>query len=230
MICPYCGAAAKDGSRFCESCGAQLGAQQAPSQDAFYGYAPGGLRLAPGYSRKLDSDAVLQALKKQKRAVRITSTILIVLPFLGFVIYGAISDSMEISRAIMYGLVISLIFALTTLTVSLKHRLARPFEGTVTDKKHVHHISDSESRGGRSRNQYFLYITDENGKRRKKPTTLTFYRYLNVGDRVRFLPQFPQPFEKYDKSRDAEIPCLFCGRMNPVENDDCSACRNPLIK
>ena len=58
MICPYCGAAAKDGSRFCESCGAQLGAQQAPSQDAFYGYAPGGLRLAraiPGSSIRTPS-------------------------------------------------------------------------------------------------------------------------------------------------------------------------------
>lgn len=54
--------------------------------------------------------------------------------------------------------------------------------------------------------------------------------YLNEGDRLRYLPQFPLPFEKYDKSRDAEIPCLFCGRMNPVKNDNCTFCHNPMIK
>ena len=54
--------------------------------------------------------------------------------------------------------------------------------------------------------------------------------YLNEGDRLRYLPQFPLPFEKYDKSRDEEIPCLFCGRMNPVKNDNCTFCHNPMIK
>lgn len=34
----------------------------------------------------------------------------------------------------------------------------------------------------------------------------------------------------YDKSRDEEIPCLFCGRMNPVKNDNCTFCHNPMIK
>jgi len=116
------------------------------------------------------------------------------------------------------------------LIVSLKAKLAKPFEGTLTGKKHTRHVRRSNDGIRQSRHDYILYITDVDGKRHKKNTTPTMYNYLNEGDRLRYLPQFPLYFEKYDKSRDAEIPCLFCGRMNPVENDSCSFCHNPMIK
>ena len=226
MNCPYCGAVVRDGSKFCESCGSKLELRQ--EDDFDYEYRSTG--LAPGYSRKLDSPEVLQALKKQKRATAIFGLILIVLPPLGFVIYSTVTGSDSPGSALFHGLVISAVFAVSFLIAALNKKLQKPFEGTLEDKKHVYNMASSERRNGQSRNRYFLYITDEKGKRRRKQTTVTFYNYLNVGDRVRYLPQFPQPFEKYDKSRDPEIPCLFCGKMNPVQNDNCSSCRNPMIK
>ena len=232
MFCPKCGALLRDGARFCESCGARMD-DAGPRQDSsgeLYGRAPDGSRPAPGYSRLLDSEPVRLALEKQQRATRIAGIVLVLLPLLGFLIYGAVSDKMELGRALVTGLVVSAVFGLTTLVVTLKKKLSKPFEGTLSDKKHVHHISSSKHRAGRSRNEYFLYITDGDGKRRKKPTTVTVYNYLQVGDRLRYLPQFPQPFEKYDKSGDAEIVCMFCGCLSPIDRDECAACRNPLLK
>ena len=224
MICPNCGMSVKDGSRFCEECGARL--EQAVSD----GYEPAAAYLAPGYSRRIESEAVLAALKKQKRATRIVGLIVIILPLIGFGIYGTVSDAMELWQAMFAGVVISVIMAVSTLVVSLKAKLAKPFEGTLTGKKRTRHVRRSNDGIRQSRHDYILYITDVDGKRHKKKTTPTMYNYLNEGDRLRYLPQFPLYFEKYDKSRDAEIPCLFCGRMNPVENDSCSFCHNPMIK
>lgn len=230
MICPNCGMSIKDGSRFCGECGASLEPEAVSQADAFYGYEPGQMRLAPGYSRRLDSDAVLAALKKQRRSTGIVGLIVIILPLIGFGIYGSVSDTMELWQAVFAGVVISAIMAMTVLIVSLKKRFSKSFEGTLTRKKHVHRVHRSNDGYRNSRNDYILYITDADGKRHKKHTTLTIYNYLNEGDRLRYLPQFPLPFEKYDKSRDVEIPCLFCGKMNPVENDSCTLCHNPMIK
>lgn len=230
MICPNCGMSMKDGARFCEECGARLEPEADSPADAFYGYGPGQMHLAPGYSRSLDSDAVLAALKKQRKSTRIVGLIVIILPLIGFGIYGSISDAMELWQAMFAGVVISLIMAVTMLVLALHKKLAKSFEGTLTSKKHVHRVHRSNDGYRNSRDEYILCITDADGKRHKKKTTLGMYNYLNEGDRLRYLPQFPLPFEKYDKSRDAEIPCLFCGRMNPVANDSCSFCRNPMIK
>ncbi len=225
MICPHCGALLQDGSRFCEECGARLDAQTGPGAAAYD--RP---RLSPGYSRRLDSESVLAAIKKHRRRTRLIGVIAVILPLIGFGIYGAVSDSMELWQALFAGVVISVILAVTMLILALKNRLSKPFEGTLTSKKHARRVRRSNDGYRDSRDEYILYITDENGKRHKKKTTLGIYNYLNEGDRLRWLPQFPIPFEKYDKSRDAEIPCLFCGRMNAPENDSCSFCRSPMIK
>lgn len=230
MICPNCGMSIRDGSRFCEECGARLDGQADSPSDAFYGYEAGLSRPAPGYSRKLESEAVLAALKKQRKSTRIVGLVVILLPLLAFGVYGTVSDGMELWQALFAGVVISVIMAITVLAVSLHKKLAKPFEGTLTRKKHTRRVHRDNAGFRQSRHDYILYITDADGKRHKKHTAVTIFNYLNEGDRLRYLPQFPIPFEKYDKSRDAEIPCLFCGRMNPTEKDNCSFCHNPMIK
>ena len=230
MICPNCGSLTKEGSRFCGECGASLEAEAVSQSDAFYGYEAGPTGPAPGYSRRIDSDSVLAALKKNRRVTRLLGIVAVILPLVGFGIYGKVSDAMELWEALFAGAVISVIMAVTMLIVFLKNKFSKPFEGTLTGKKHTRHVSRSNDGYRKSRHNYILYITDADGKRHKKRTTSTIYNYLNEGDRLRYLPQFPLPFEKYDKSRDAKIPCLFCGTMNPAENDSCSVCRSPMIK
>ena len=230
MICPNCGSSTRDGSRFCEECGARLEAEAAFQSDAFYGYEAGQMGPAPGYSRRIDSDSVQAALKKNRRVTRLLGVVAVIVPLIGFGIYGKVSDAMELWEALLTGVVISVIMAVTMIIVFLKNKFSKSFEGTLTGKKHTRHVRRSNDGYRQSRHDYILYITDADGKRHKKKTTSTIYNYLNEGDRLRYLPQFPLPFEKYDKSRDAEIPCLFCGTMNPVRNDNCSVCHNPMIK
>lgn len=182
------------------------------------------------FATNTDSPRVQAALKKQRRAVLISSAVLTALPLLGFLIYGAVSDSMELGQALLFGLIISTIFALSSAISLLKQRLAKPFAGTVADKRHIYRAGSVERGGGGSRHRWRIWIDCDDGRRRRKDVRQSVFDYLEIGERVRFLPQFPQPMEKYDKSRDAEIPCMFCARMNPAENEDCAFCHYPLIK
>ena len=232
MFCPFCGALIKDGSKFCESCGAQLNAKACARQDdgAYVGAYARENPLTAGFSRLIDSEPVRIALEKQQRATRIALVILIALPLIGFAIYGALSDSMTMVRALLTGAVVSVVFAIASLIVTLKKKLEKPFEGTVADKKTVRRYKSSKHGSPGKRTEYFLYVTDDDGKRRKKSTTATVFDFLQVGDRVRYLPEFPQPFEKYDKSGDTKVLCMFCGQLSSPDGEACSLCRNPLIR
>ena len=231
MYCSNCGAALKDGAKFCESCGERIvtSGTAAARAEACYDDYGGWPRIAPGYSRRIDDGDVLSALKKQKHAGRIGFVIIVPLPLIGFLIYGAVSDSMEIGQAFVYGLIVAAVFALTALISGLKKRVEKPFEGTVTRMKHNVRMSDADG-SGRSRDQYLMWFECADGKRRKKEVSYSVFHYLREGDRVRYLPQFPQPFEKYDKSRDSDVMCMFCGRLQSIEQNVCSFCHNPIIK
>jgi len=62
------------------------------------------------------------------------------------------------------------------------------------------------------------------------PEFRVYYDYLNIGDRVRYHPQLAFKYEKYDKSHDREIPCMFCKTMNDIQNDRCEVCHCLLLK
>ena len=109
-----------------------------------------------------------------------------------------------------------MIIALISLITGLKHKTGKPFEGTVADMQ-TRYRERSDSSRNRTRHLIWFDCTD--GKRRKKEVSLAVFNYLQVEDRVRYLPQFQQPFEKYDKSRDGEIVCMFCGRRQSIEQD-----------
>ena len=53
--------------------------------------------------------------------------------------------------------------------------------------------------------------------------------YYKPGDRVRHHRGFNLP-EKFDKSGDAEIICICCGRMNAMDSRRCGGCSAPLLK
>lgn len=232
MYCPSCGASLKDGAKFCENCGTRIVSSGTARtlNESYYDDYGGRPRIAPGYSRRIGDEDIIAALKKQKRAGRIGAVIIVPLPLIGFLIYGAVSDSMEIGQAFLFGLIVSAIFALSALISGLKKKAEKPFEGTVTRMEHTIRLGDAKSRGGRSRDRYLVWFDGTDGKRRKKEVSLSVFNYLREGDRVRYLPQFPQPYEKNDKSRDGELLCMFCGRRQGIEQDSCSFCHNPIIK
>ena len=180
-----------------------------------------------GFSRKIDSEEVRQALKKQKKYTWIGGAIIIPAPLIGFLIYGAVTD-LDMGRAFLYGFLVSAVFVLTTLIVTIRQKLDPSFVGTVDRKKRVIRMDDSEQSGGHSKDQWLIYFDCEDSKRRKKEVSHTIYNYLHEGDRVRYLPQFPQPYEKYEK--DEEVLCMFCSRRVRIEKNTCPFCHNPVIK
>ena len=208
-----------DDENFCKECGRAVEAAEYQSEAQSY---------RVGFSGIIDSDEVRAALKKQKKVTIISVIILVLLPVIGFTIYGAVSDKMDIVRAVLTGLIVTAIFGLTSFIVLLKKKLSKPFEGVIIDKKKIIKIGDVGSNTGRTRTKYIVKIEKEGGKKVKKEVNIPTYNYLNEGDRVRYLPQFPQPFEKYDKG--AETLCMFCSRTVSVEEDVCPHCHNPLIK
>lgn len=225
-ICKNCNAQLDDSERICRFCGTPVGSDGPVAEPASPDAAPGS--GSAGYSRLVDSDEVRRALKKNARISNLVSIVFVFLPFLGFLIYGAVSDKMDFGKAAVYGLIVSAIFAVISLFVALKRKLTKPFEGTVVDKKKSFRMA--RNNGAAPRTKYTVRIDCEDGKRRKKEVSIPVYEYLEVGDRVRYLPRFPQPFEKYDKRADGEVLCMFCSRRNPLSETTCSFCHKPLIK
>ncbi|MCR5781168.1 MAG: hypothetical protein K6G90_00390 [Clostridia bacterium] len=155
---------------------------------------------------------------------------MIFLPIIGFLIYGAVSPRMEIYMAAFAGVFVSLIFIIATVIYAIKQKVAKPFEGTVADKKVTREMSRSGDHVGTTRRKYRIYVNCDDGKLRKKEVNLNAYDYLQIGERVRYLPQFPQPFEKYDKRPDGMVLCMFCSKKNSLTDTNCTFCHKPLIK
>lgn len=229
IICKNCGAQLDDSDKVCRYCGAPLtpGVPTATPYAVPVSAPPTG---SVGYSRLADSEEVVAALKKNNRVSNIAVAVFVVLPFLGFLIYGAVSDKMDIGKAAVYGLIVSAVFAFASLIVAIRHKLDKPFEGIVADKKKSIRMGNSQVRGGKSRTKYTVRFDCEDGKRRKKEVSIPVFDYLEIGDRVRYLPKFPQPYEKYDKRKDGDVLCMFCSRRNPLTETTCSFCHKPLIK
>lgn len=219
MNCPKCGAQVPEGALFCRECGTAL---PTPG-DAVPQPAVGRV----GFSDAFESPEIAAALAKNNRITLITCAALVVIPFVGFLIWGAVADKMK--TALPTGLIVSLIFLITALIVLLKKKLSRPFDGVIAEKR-IRSSMQKRGRHYRSTPNYILYINTDEGKKKKKKVQGTVFEYLHEGDRVRYHPEFPQPFEKYDKSGETEVLCMFCGALSPVQSSTCKLCRNPLVK
>ena len=229
IICKNCNAQLDDSERVCRYCGAPV----VPAADTPFYVPPAPMDPAlgaAGYSGLVDSEEVIAALKKNRRVTNIITVVFDLLPIAGFLIYGLVSDKMDVGKAAVYGLIVTAIFILISVISAIRHRLAKPFEGTVTDKKVSRQVTHTANDSTRSRTKYTVRIDCDDGKRRKKEVNLSVYDYLQIGDRVRYLPKFPQPFEKYDKRPDGAVLCMFCSRMNPLNNTACEFCHKPLIR
>ena len=66
----------------------------------------------------------------------------------------------------------------------------------------------------------------------KGKSALSLYMSIDrkVGDRIRYHLQLAFKYEKYDKSHDRVIPCMFCKTMNDIRKDRCKACKSLLFK
>lgn len=235
--CQNCGNAINENEKFCGSCGAPIAVEQPVSQP-YQGSAPTlnsyyGSQMTPGFSDRVNDPEILAAVKKNKKAAKFLSFILIPLPLIGFVVYSLVTEKMELKLALMGGGFVSFIFLICALVSAVKSRTSKTYEAVVTDKKQRER-SDNDNDNPDYYTEYITYAKTGDGKKKKIVETsrgiVAAYHYLPVGARFKYHPQFAFPYELYDKSQAPYIACAACGMHNSPTDDRCSKCNVPLLK
>lgn len=238
-FCSECGAELQENAKFCPSCGSP--ARGTPSEgDAVANSFNADVKL--GFSDRINSPEVIEYVRKSNKSARGCAFVLIPLPFVIYMIVSFVSDEVKTADALIFGGGMSAVFLLIYLLSKFISNAKRSWDGVVTDKqslKKTKHINDRTNERWElvHYTDYILTFHTDNGKKERcverienSRGDLDYYPYLNVGDRVRYYPQLPYKYEKYDKSRDSEIPCMFCKTFNDIHNDKCVSCGKQLFK
>ncbi len=244
--CAQCGNRLEDGEKFCGNCGAAAPAQQQaqpmqqtqqlPQQPypAFVCAGNGPVRQgipAPGFSDRVNDPEILAAVKKNRKAGGFFALFFVPLPLVGFAIYSLVSGNMEMKDALLYGGILSAVFLVFTLIGALRGRASGEYEAVVTaqDSRTRYRTKGDDSQ---QYTEYITTVTTTDGKQKKivEYGRIWAYRYLHVGDRFRYHPQFAFPYERYDKAQGEGLYCVSCQTLNPIEADRCSRCHIPLLK
>lgn len=224
MFCKHCSMQMPDNAVFCANCGAPAGGGQSA---AAYPY------VSPGFSDRINHPSFRQAIKKARKGTGIFAVLLIAAPIIITLVISIKEDDFVY---LGIGAAVSLIFLVINLISAAKRSAEKQWDGVVADKQTRSVRSRDRENGGSYYTEYVTVFRDERGKTKKRtegtPTNDAhlYYDYLNVGDRVRYHPEFGGFFEKYDKSGDAYIYCPVCGSWNAITEDVCGGCGTVLLK
>lgn len=185
-----------------------------------------------GYSLRIDSPEMHNYLAKQRKWRNLFLVLVVVGPIVGFCAYALITGDMEMSEALKYGPCVSLIMFLFGIFPTVKQKLQSYYIGTVIDKKMKTKVHSDDDGHETVVTTYYIVTRDVNGKKHTHKSTGYggVYSFLEVGDEVRFLPQFPNPFEKKLGPGDTHTCCVFCQCEVSLDNDTCPNCKAPVLK
>jgi hypothetical protein len=221
MFCDQCGNQNEQNANFCSVCGKAL----LPVN-----------RQSPliGYSTKINDPAFKKYKSKSKIWSIAFSLIIAVIAIVAFPIYGNKTGEVDFPQSLYYGMAIGGMFVLIALLQTLKRGLDKTWDGVVTEKKSYRkRVNDSNDNSGVVRHEtvYVVKVKKNNGgsKKHKFINLPGVYNYYNENDHVRHHKGFTY-YEKYDKSRDAQIMCAACLTFNDINNENCSRCKCPLLK
>lgn len=243
-FCPNCGSALGEGAKFCPECGEPIRQNAAPQTaplaqpHAAPAYAGNGAARqgipAPGFSDRVNHPEILAVVRKNRKSAGLFSFFLIPLPLIGFAAYSLFSGEMELSEALKYGGIVSAVFLVFVLYGRIKERAKNSYEATVIDKQTRHAYRHKNSEESSYYTEYVTVVRTTDGKKKKiverEGSQLPAWEYLQIGDRFRYHPQFPFPYELYDKSKAPYLVCVGCAAHNPAEADCCQKCGLPLLK
>lgn len=222
MYCSNCGVRLPDDAVFCSECGTKV-KMNGPSAVNAPAYGAG--RLSD-YSDMVGSPEVRAAQEKLRKSHRVWTAVLTLLPVAIAFFVGTFSDDVGLKDALAGGAVIGAIMLVCNLFSSVRTNRGKPWKGVVVDKETVN-VSRKNDRTKR-----IIYVRTDDGRKKKIEDSAMgpAYSYFAIGDEVRFVPGFPFPYEKRDKSKDDKVVCMFCSRLVDISKDTCPCCRKPLIK
>ncbi len=232
-FCTNCGAELNDRAAFCGECGSAV-ANQSRSSGSLSGNSVPGL---VGFSGRINDPEVIKKIEDRNKEGRGCIFIGIPLPLIIYLIVSFVSEEVSTMDALVFGGGISVVFLLFYLFAEYLGNAKRSWDGIVTDKK----LKNKTRRFRDGDIEHYVQCTvsfrTDSGKKQfgvgnsnGNPEFRIYYDYLNVGDRVRYHPQLSFQYEKYDKSHDSEIPCMFCKTMNDIHKDRCEVCHCLLFK
>lgn len=226
MFCPNCGKQISDESVFCTECGYRVSRTpdpfyQTPQPEQYY--------IQPGFSSRVNDPEILAMLKKNSKGTGIFTVILVLIPLIAGFIISIKNDDF---KNLAYGGAVALVFLIVSLFSIARKNTSKPWDGYVVDKR-TEERRRHDGRNSYARETYYIttFRTDRGETKKYEETMLhPYFDYLNIGDRVRFHPQFNCFYEKYDKTRDTYLYCPICMTANSITDDRCKKCGAPIIK
>lgn len=195
-----------------------------------------------GFSPLINDPEVQKAKNEAKKYNIGCGVILPVVIILIFFIVSIFSDEVDIASVVFFGGGIALIVVLINLWQFFDRR--KPdWEGVVTGK-HVEYRTEryKDNNGNDYREKIPVSVVEfvtNDGKKKSCSTDMNnrkgggrrddWYTYLNIGDKVHYHSAFGT-YEKYDTTKELELPCVICGKWNKITNTHCKSCKNPLLK
>lgn len=230
--CKACGIKLPEDSKFCIGCGKPINLKIAVTMEPMHEDSPVSPQKSSnmvGFSDRYNSPELLAVAQEKRKSSIGCMWIMFILPLIGFPIAGLLMDDFPLGEAIIIGVGTALILLFVNL-LALGSSKKPIWEGVVVNKYSNERYQQRDS--NETYTEYTVVIKTDAGKKKtivERRGGGQMYDYLSVGDRVRYHPRFGT-FEKYDKSKDRIIYCNVCTRVNPIQNDRCSWCKNLLFK
>lgn len=229
-FCTECGQRLEEGVKFCPNCGNAITAEAVRQEPQNNTYTP---NYTPGFSTRIHDPEIKAALRKNRRISRIFLLISMPIPVIVACIYALVTGKMELDQAFVNGAGVSGIILIINLLIGMSNRLKHSYETVVIDKKYEFEYRTNDD-STTTENVYKTIVRTTDGHKKVIRETSNIprsaYEYLCVGDRFRYHPQLPYPYEKYDKSKDGFVYCACCTRKNELSEDRCQKCGVPLLK
>ena len=221
--CLTCGHVIPEGADTCPTCGSAIGASPAGAdltREECAERTAGAAGVEVGFSPIYDTPEFQATLEEAIRAENKAGAFVVVLAPL-FV--AALVAFIKGPGYFLPGLFVSYLIVIPVVLYTIvKRDTGRTWDGEVVD------FVRGRPRYGVERRRV-VCRTDE-GKRVSVDDYHELHAYLHIGDRVRFHPRLNVPLEKYDKTHDTHLMCLFCGALQAPDADVCAACGKPLLK
>ncbi len=229
-FCEQCGKELSDTAKFCAGCGLPV---MSAGQD---NQAPISNGVQIGFSNRINDPLLAAKVKKQKTGAFVFGLILVPAPLIITFVIGIMKDDFTYLKI---GFFVSLVFLVCNVISTVTKKCKKQWDGVVT-RKYTQEVREHNKEDGEKNyytyTQYILEVQKDNGtmtkikEGNKGVSTHMYYDYLNVGDRIRYYPQFTYFYEKYDKTHDTHVNCPICGKFNPLASDVCEQCGTPVFK